>query len=39
MGYSEVSAKKGDGIEVLFQSIIDNILIIKSEEEIEAIKS
>jgi translation elongation factor EF-4 len=30
-GYSEVSAKKGDGIEMLFESIIANILVVKED--------
>lgn len=31
MGYCEVSAKKGDRIEVLFESIIENIQIHEEE--------
>jgi predicted GTPase len=29
LGYSEVSAKRGEGIETLFESIIANILVTK----------
>lgn len=32
IGYCQVSAKKGDGIPVLFESIIDNILVVSEAQ-------